>query len=247
MPQDYFGERIAETYEAKWPELSDPAVIDPAVSFLADVAGSGAALELGIGTGRIALPLSWRGVRVHGIDLSRAMVARLRAEPSAEGIAVAIGDFATTRVDGVFTLAYLVRNTITNLTTQEEQVACFRNAAAHLEPGGCFVIENYIPHLQRLPPGETTRVFTATPVHLGFEQYDIAAQIAVSHHYWLIDGQLETLSSPHRYLWPSELDLMAKIAGMTLCERWSGWKREPFTSDSTMHISVWRKAGNAAG
>ena len=241
MPQDYFGERIAETYEAKWPELFDPAVIDPAVSFLADVAGSGAALELGIGTGRIALPLSWRGVRVHGIGLSRAMVARLRAEPSAEGIAVAIGDFATTRVDGVFTLAYLVRNTITNLTTQEEQVACFRNAAAHLEPGGCFVIENYIPELRRLPPGQSIYPFIVTPAHLGFEEYDVASQIAYSHHYWVADGQVEIRSTPHRYVWPSELDLMAQLAGMTLRERWTDWNREPFTSDSRSHVSVWQK------
>jgi SAM-dependent methyltransferase len=241
VPQDYFGERIAETYEAKWPELFDPAVIDPAVSFLADVAGSGAALELGIGTGRIALPLSRRGVRVHGIDLSGAMVARLRAKPGAEDIAVAIGDFATTLMPGAFTLAYLVRNTITNLTTQEGQVACFRNAAAHLEPGGCFVVENYIPQLRRLPPGQAIYPFTVTPAHLGFEEYDIASQIAYSHHCWVADGQAEIRSTPHRYAWPSELDLMAQIAGMSLRERWAGWNREPFTSDSMSHVSVWQK------
>ena len=178
---------------------------------------------------------------MHGIDLSRAMVARLRAEPSAEGIAVAIGDFATTRVDGVFTLAYLVRNTITNLTTQEEQVACFRNAAAHLEPGGCFVIENYIPELRRLPPGQSIYPFIVTPAHLGFEEYDVASQIAYSHHYWVADGQVEIRSTPHRYVWPSELDLMAQLAGMTLRERWTDWNREPFTSDSRSHVSVWQK------
>jgi SAM-dependent methyltransferase len=241
MRKNYFDERIAEGYEAKWPELFEPAAVDPVVNFLADLAGTGPVLELGIGTGRIALPLSRRDVRVHGIELSTAMVARLQAQPGADAIGITIGDFATTKVSGTFRLAYLARNTITNLTSQDEQAECFRTVAAQLESGGCFVIENYIPQLQRLPPGETTRVFTATPTHLGFEQYDIAAQIAVSHHYWLIDGQLETFSSPHRYLWPAELDLMAKIAGMTLRERWSGWNREPFTSESTTHVSVWQK------
>jgi SAM-dependent methyltransferase len=241
MAQTHFDERVAARYETYWPELFEPEAIDPVVSFLSDLAADGGALELGIGTGRIALPLSRRGVRVHGIELSPAMAARLQAQPGAAQIRVTIGDFATTRVNETFRLAYLVRNTITNLTSQDEQTECFRAVAAQLAPGGCFVIENYIPQLQRLPPGETTRVFAATPTHLGFEQYDLAAQIAVSHHYWLIDGQLATFSSPHRYLWPSELDLMAKIAGMRLRERWSNWQRDPFTSDSPMHISVWEK------
>jgi SAM-dependent methyltransferase len=205
----------------------------------------GPALELGIGSGRVALPLRRRGVRVHGIELSRAMVARLKDQPGAADIEVTIGDFATraltSAVKETFTLAYLVRNTITNLTTADEQVACFRNAAAHLAPGGCFVIENYIPELQRLPPGETVHVFAATPDHLGFEEYDVARQLAYSHHYWVVDGRLRTFSTPHRYLWPSELDLMARLAGLTLRERWSGWRREPFTSDSRSHISVWAK------
>lgn len=144
-------------------------------------------------------------------------------------------------MDGNFSLAYLARNTIMNLTTQDEQVACFRNVAAHLEPGGCFVIEVMIPELQRLPPGETIRAFTVTPTHLGFEDYDITTQIAFSHHYWLVDCHVETLSAPFRYVWPSELDLMARLAGMTLLERWSDWSREPFTSDSREHVSVWRK------
>lgn len=241
MPENYFDEQIATTYEARWPELFEPAAIDPVVSFLADLAGEGAALELGIGTGRIALPLSQRGVRVHGIDLSPAMAAQLRAKPGADDIGVTIGDFATTRVGGTFKLAYLVRNTIENLTTQDQQVACFGNVAAHLEPGGCFVIEVEVPALQRLPPGETVRAFTVTPAHLGFDEYDIAEQGLVSHHYWAKDGQLEVLSVPFRYVWPSELDLMARLAGMTLRERWSDWKREPFTSDSTSHVSVWEK------
>ena len=241
VPKNYFDERIAKSYEAKWPEIFEPAVVDAAVSFLADLAGSGAALELGIGTGRIALPLSQRGVRVHGIELSPAMVAQMRTKPGAEAIAVTIGDFATTSVEGSFKLAYLVRNTITNLTTQDAQVQCFRNVAAHLEPGGCFVIEVYVPELQRLPPGETIHAFTVTPTHLGFEEYDVATQIAFSHHYLVVDGRLETFSAPFRYVWPSELDLMARLAGMNLRERWSGWKREPFTSDSTTHVSVWQK------
>lgn len=224
-----------------WSDLFDPAVVDPAVTFLADQAGTSAALELGIGTGRIALPLSRRGVRVHGIELSPAMVAQLQAKPGADGIGVTIGDFANTTVGGMFKVAYLVRNTITNLTTQDEQVECFRTVSAQLEPGGCFVIEVYIPELQRLPPGETIHAFTVTPTHLGFEEYDVATQVAFSHHYWVIDGRLENFSTPHRYVWPSELDLMARLAGMMLRERWSGWNREPFTSDSRTHISVWEK------
>ena len=242
MAEIHFDEWIAQRYETLWPELFDPAVLDPAVDFLADLAGAGTALELGIGTGRVALPLSRRGVRVHGIELSPAMVAQLRTQQGAPDIGVTIGDFATAKVGGTFTLAYLLRNTITNLTTQAEQVECFRNVAAHLEPGGCFVIENYIPELQRLPPGETLHVFTATSTHVGFEEYDIARQIAVSHHFWAIDGRVESRSSPHRYVWPSELDLMAQLAGMTLRERWGGWHREPFTSESRSHISVWQRA-----
>jgi SAM-dependent methyltransferase len=241
VPENYFDERIAKAYDAKWADLAEPAVVDPAVNFLAELAGTGAALELGIGTGRLALPLSRRGVAVHGIELSPPMVAQLQAKPGADTIGVTIGDFATTRVSGTFALAYLVRNTIANLTTQDQQVACFGNVAAHLEPGGCFVIEVYIPELQRLPPGETIHAFTVTPTHLGFEEYDVATQIAYSHHYWMVDGKLETFSAPFRYVWPSELDLMARLAGMTLRERWSSWDREPFTSDSRSHVSVWEK------
>jgi SAM-dependent methyltransferase len=241
VPENAFDERIAKRYDALWPESFDPAVIEPAVNFLTELAGTGAALELGIGTGRIALPLSQRGVRVHGIELSTAMVTQLRSKPGSDDIGVTIGDFATAMVGGAFTLAYLVRNTITNLTTQEEQIACFRNVAAHLEPGGTFVIEVYVPELQRLPPGETIHVFTATPTHIGFEEYDLAKQIAFSHHYWVLDGELETFSTPHRYVWPSELDLMAQLAGMTLRERWADWDRTTFTSESRSHISVWEK------
>ena len=210
--------------------MFEPAVLEPAVGFLAELAGAGAALELGIGTGRIALPLRERGVRVH------------RAKPGADDIGVTIGDFATATVDERFGLAYLVFNTIMNLTTQDEQVACFRNVAAHLEPGGCFVIEVHIPELQRLPPGDTVRAFTVTPTRLGFDEYDLATQILVSHHYWVVDGRLEIFSVPLRYVWPSELDLMARLAGMTLRDRFGDWNREPFTSASTKHISVWEKS-----
>lgn len=242
VPENDFDEHIARTYEDKWPELFEPAVVDPAVDFLAALAGpGGSALELGIGTGRIALPLSRRGVRVHGIELSPAMAAQLNGKPGAQHIDVTIGDFATTRAGHDFTLAYLVRNTITNLTTQDEQVECFRTVADQLESGGSFVIEVYIPELRRLPPGQTVHPFTVTPAHLGFEEYDVASQIAVSHHYWVVDGRLETRSTRHRYVWPSELDLMARIAGMTLRERWAGWNREPFTGDSRSHISRWQK------
>jgi SAM-dependent methyltransferase len=242
VAENQFDEWVAQRYETLWPELFDPAVIDPAVRFLADVAGDGPVLELGIGTGRIALPLSRRGVRVHGIELSAAMVARLRTEEGGSDIGVTIGDFATAKVDEAFTLAYLVRNTIMNLTTQDAQVECFRNVAAHLKSGGRFVIEVVVPALRQLPPGETVRAFTVTPTHLGFDEYvDLVEQISVSHHYWVIDGRLETRSAPFRYVWPSELDLMARVAGMTLRERWSDWHGRPFTSESRNHISVWEK------
>ena len=242
MPEDYFGERVADRYDESSADMFDPAVVDPVVDFLVELAGDGAALELGIGTGRIALPLARRGIRVHGIDLSEAMVARLREKPGAETIGVTIGDFATTTVEGTFSVAYLVFNTIMNLTTQDEQVACFQNVAAHLEPGGCFVIEVGVPSLRRLPPGETIDVFSfESPTKFGLDEFDVARQGLVSHHYGIVDGRLEGFSIPFRYAWPSELDLMARLAGMTLRERWSGWKREPFTSDSTKHVSVWEK------
>jgi SAM-dependent methyltransferase len=247
MAESRFDDWIAERYDVLWPELFEPPLLDWAVDFLAELAAGGPALELGIGTGRIALPLSRRGVPVVGIELSPAMVTQLRAQPGASSVEVTIGDFATTKVDGAFTLVYLLRNTITNLTTQDEQVACFRNAAAHLRPGGGFVIENYVPELRRLPPGETTRVFTATPTHIGVGEYDLAAQIEVSNHWWTIDGELRTFSSPHRYVWPSELDLMARLAGLTFRERWSDWRRSPFTGESRTHISVWEKAGEPPG
>jgi SAM-dependent methyltransferase len=237
----FFDERVAARYDESAAEMFDPTVVDPVVDLLAELAGSGRALELGIGTGRIALPLGRRGVTVHGIDLSTAMVARLRAKPGGEDVGVTIGDFATTTVEGTFSVAYVVFNTIGNLTTQEAQVACFRNVASHLEPGGCFVVELVIPELQRLPPGETLRVFHASPTHWGIDEYDVAGQALTSHHFELVEGHFELVSLPFRYTWPAELDLMAQLAGLSLRERCGGWRREPFTSDSTKHVSIWEK------
>ena len=237
----YFDERVASRYDDSSAEMFAAEAVVPAVDLLAELARGGRALELGIGTGRIALPLAQRGVEVQGIDLSSAMVAKLREKPGGEEIRVAIGDFATTRLDGTFRLAYLVFNTINNLTTQAEQVACFRYVAAHLEPGGCFVIEVGVPDLRRLPPGETMHVFDASEGHWGIDEYDVANQGLVSHHFSLVDGVIERVSMPFRYVWPSELDLMAELAGMRLRDRWSGWRREPFTSESRQHVSVWEQ------
>ncbi len=240
-PHDYFGEPVAARYDERSSEMFAPSRVEPTVQFLAGLAWGGDALELGIGTGRIALPLSRKGVRVHGIDLSSHMVARLREKPGADRIEVTIGDCATTKVGKRFSLAYLVYNTIENLTSQDAQVECFCNIAEHLEPDGCFVVEASVPPLQRLSPGETVRPFSLTPGHLGFDEIDVATQRFTSHHYFVSDGRTETISVPFRYVWPSELDLMARIAGMALRERWSDWTREPFTADSESHVSVWQK------
>jgi SAM-dependent methyltransferase len=236
----YFDENVASSYDDSTWEEFDPAEIAGTVDFLAGLAGGGRALELGIGTGRIAIPLAARGVEIHGIDLSEAMVARLRAKPGGKDIDVPIDDFSTTRVEGSFALAYLVYNAIENLTTQAAQVACFRNVASHLEPDGTFVIEVGVPGL-RLPPGETYQVFHGSDDYWGVDEYDIVNQGLISHHVENVDGRYERVSMPFRYVWPSELDLMAQIAGMTLRERWEGWRREPFTSESRKHVSVWVK------
>lgn len=240
-PEDHFGEEVAATYDDASDPMFDPAVVGSAVDFLAALAGDGRALELGIGTGRIALPLAARGIPVHGIDLSDAMVGRLRDKVGGDAIHVTIGDFSTTRVGGTFRLAYLVYNTINNLTTQPAQVACFRNVAAHLESGGSFVIEVGIPQLQRLPPGERYVVFDFSDDHWGIDEYDVANQGLVSHHFTRRGGAVEKSSGPFRYVWPAELDLMAELAGMRLRERWADWDRAPFTSDSDKHVSVWEK------
>ncbi len=227
--------------------MFDPAVVEPVVRTLVEFADERHALEFGIGTGRIALPLTERGVIVHGIDLSKAMVEKLRSKPGGEDIAVTIGDFATTTVDERFSVVYLVFNTIMNLTNQREQVACFSNAARHLEPGGVFVVETMIPELRRLPPGEHVRPFEVSETKWGFDEYDVATQRLTSHHFEIVGGGVERSSFPGRYVWPSELDLMAELAGMKLRERWGDWNREPFTHDSRKHVSIWEKPTAGAG
>jgi len=240
--EDHFGEEVAARYDESSGDMFDPSVLDPTVDLLAGLAGDGAALEFAIGTGRVALPLAARGVPVCGIDLSNAMVERLRAKDTANRIDVTIGDIATTRVDGSFRLVYLVFNTIGNLFTQDRQVACFANAAAHLEPGGYFVIELVVPDLRRLVPGQDAVVFAHSPGYVGYDRYvDLVAQQAVSHHFIADGSGVRELTTPFRYAWPSELDLMAKLAGMSLRDRWAGWDRSPFTGDSTSHVSVWEK------
>ncbi len=237
----YFGERVAAGYDESSAEMFAPAVIDAVTGVLAGLAGRGRALELGIGTGRIALPLARRGVPVHGIDSSPAMAARLRAKPGGDQVGVTIGDFATAPVEGTFRVAYLVFNTIMNLTTQDAQVACFRNVAAHLEPGGCFVIEVAVPDLRRLPPGQNAVPFEVGPARWAFDVYDTATQEMSSNYIELAGGRGEYTTIPFRYVWPAELDLMAQLAGLRLRERWDGWTRAPFTSDSRQHVSIWEK------
>ena len=233
--QDWFAGEVADRYDAHLGERADPAVIAETVDFLAERAGSGAALELGIGTGRIALPLAQRGVPVHGIDLSPDMVAQLRVKPGGAELPVAIGDFSTTRVEGSFALVYLVFNTLSNLTTQDAQVACFANAAAHLEPGGCFVVE------VGFPSGRPLGVFALTDTHVGVDEYDPATQRSASHHFTLIDGAWVRRSIPFRSTYPAELDLMARLAGLRPRERFGSFGGEPFTSASERHVSVWEK------
>jgi SAM-dependent methyltransferase len=246
MPEHYgarfFGEREAAVYDDLEADMFDAAVVTPVVDTLAGLAGQGRALELGIGTGRIALPLAERGVPVHGIDASEAMVAKLCAKPGGKEIDVTIGDFATTRVDGEFSLVYLVFNTIFNLITQDEQVACFQNAAGHLDAGGRFVVELVVPDLQRLPPGQNISVIGVDARAMSFDVYDVVTQRLTSHHFVMSGERISSYPVEGRYAWPSELDLMARLAGLSLRERWGGWKREPFTSLSRSHVSVYEKS-----
>ena len=231
MTTDYFAGRVAERYDVSTAHLP----VEPVVAVLAELAGDGPVLELGIGTGRIALPLARRGLRVYGIELSPDMVAQMRRKPGGAELSVTIGDFATTKVEGTFSLAYVVFNTINNLTTQDAQVACFENVASHLEPGGCFVVEVGVLSTRPL------EVFNLSDTHVGVDEYDADTQRLVSHHFSLVDGRWERVSMPFRGVSPAELDLMARIAGMTLRERWSNWERAPFTSASTKHVSVWER------
>jgi len=238
-----WGAEVAEVYDKTYAAMFEPSVLDPMTCLLAELARGGPVLEFAIGTGRVALALSARGIEVHGLELSRHMTERLLAKPGAGAVPVTIGDMTSARVAGTpFTLVYLVANTIMNVTTQEDQLAIFANAAAHLEPGGCFVVEVIIPQLRRVPPGEVARVFTLDPDHVGIETFDdLAGQIAWSHHWIEAEGRLVRHSAPYRYVWPSELDLMARIAGLRLRERWAGWDRAPFTSDSRSQVAVFEK------
>jgi SAM-dependent methyltransferase len=236
---EFFGERAAAHYD-EWSDSSSEAVA-AVVDTLAELAADGAAMEFAIGTGRIALPLAERGIRVVGIDNSEAMLRRLRAKPGADRIEAVYGDMATTRVDGEFSLVFLVFNTISNLTTQDAQVACFQNAADHLRRGGRFVIENNVPALQSLPPGQTVLPFRADPEGFSYDVYDVVTQNFSSQHFYIVDGRLEAFPVEFRYAWPAELDLMARLAGMRLEHRWAGWGREPFTARSPGHVSVYVK------
>jgi SAM-dependent methyltransferase len=242
-PRDdgYFGEAVAATYDEVPEPMVDGTPVASAVRVLQELAHGGRVLELAIGTGRVALPLAALGVDVAGIELSRAMVERLRAKPGGAGLAVAIGDMTSTRVDGAFSLVYLVFNTIMNVTTQAGQVEVFRNAAAHLAPGGTFLIECGIPDLRRLPYGETAVVFDRTDDHVGVDEYDVANQGLVSHHFTKRGDRWDYGAGPFRYVWPAELDLMAALAGMRPVARWHGWDRRTFSSESPHHVSIWEK------
>jgi SAM-dependent methyltransferase len=228
MTRDWFAGEIAERYDSSTAGMP----IEPAVDFLLPLAGGGA-LELAIGTGRVAVSLAERGVRVAGLDLSPDMVAQLRQKTGA--IPVVIGNMTTTRVEGTFSLVYLVFNSINNVTTQDGQVDVFANAAAHLEPGGCFVVEVGTPNTQRL------EVFDLSDTHVGVDELDLDTQRLVSHHFSLVDGEWRRISMPFRSVSPAELDLMARLAGMKLRERWADWDRSPFTAESRKHVSVWEK------
>ncbi|MFC6083453.1 class I SAM-dependent methyltransferase [Sphaerisporangium aureirubrum] len=231
----------ARRYDTPGTGMFAPEVLDPTVDRLAELAGGGRALEFAIGTGRVAVPLAERGVPVTGIELSLPMIGRLRAKAGEETIPVIIGDMATAVAPGEYTLVYLVYNTISNLLTQAEQVACFRNAARHLTPGGRFVIELWVPELRKLPPAQEAVVWHSTPGYIALDTYDVLTQHVVSHHFRFDETRQATLyRTPHRYIWPSELDLMAQLAGFTLESRTADWTTAPFTAGSRSHVSVYR-------
>lgn len=237
--ENHFDGWVAEHYDATSAEMFDPTLLGHTTRFLAE-RSHGDALEFAIGTGRVALPLAARGVHVEGIEFSEAMAEQFRAKPGSEHVRVVIGDMTKVRLPRTFSLVYLVWNTISNLTTQEAQVACFQNAAAHLAPGGKFVIELWIPELRRMLPGARHLLCDVSDQHVGIDEIDTATQTGVSHHYWTIGGVARHGTTPWRYAWPAELDLMARLAGMQLVERWADWQCTPFTSDSTHHVSVWQ-------
>jgi SAM-dependent methyltransferase len=236
----YFDDSIAKSYDEDHGG-TDPALIEQTVDILHGLADDGDVLEFAIGTGRIAIPLAERGCKVRGIELSRAMVAELRKKENGSSIPIAIGDMTTTRVEGDFSLVFLVFNTIDNLVTQDAQVACFGNAADHLAPGGRFLVETQVPPIQKIPFGETRHAFACSPEHMGVDVIDIVSQRYTSNHVWMEDGEYRQVTIPFRYAWPSELDLMAKLAGLVLEHRWSDWDKSPFSHLSTRHISILRK------
>lgn len=238
-----WGQELAQVYDRIYSAKFEPSVVNSMVALLANLAGGGVALEFAVGTGRVALPLSAAGISVHGLELSPHMANQLAAKPGADLIRLTIGDITSTQVSGApFRLVYLVANTIMNVTTQGDQVAVFANAAAHLEPGGCFVVEVIVPQLRRVPPGEVARVFTLEVDHIGIETFDdVVGQVAWSHHWMEVDGRLIRHSAPYRYVWPSELDLMAKLCRFRVRERWAGWDRAPFTAESTSQVAIFER------
>ncbi|MFG2072370.1 class I SAM-dependent methyltransferase [Nonomuraea maritima] len=242
MRQDEIWDtETAERYDTPGTGMFAPEVLGPTVDRLAELADGGRALEFAIGTGRVAVPLAERGVPVTGIELSRPMIAQLRTKADEARIPVVVGDMAEATAPGTYTLVYLVYNTISNLLTQQEQVACFRNAARHLEPGGRFVIELEVPELRVIPPGQQGMLFRHEPGYLGIDTYDVVAQHLVSHHIRFGEGrEARIFRSPHRYIWPSELDLMAQLAGFELESRHADWSKAEFTAESRSHVSVYR-------
>lgn len=242
MSSILWAKELAEVYDATLPAWRKTPTLDLTVDLLAELARGGPVLEFAIGTGRVALPLSAQGISVQGIELSPHMVDQLCSKSGADAIPVAVGDMTTTQVAGAFTLVYLVANTIMNVTTQDDQLAVFANAAAHLEPGGLFVVEVIVPQLRQVPRGEVGRVFRLEADHVGIDTFDdLVGQVSWSHHWMEVEGRLVRHSAPYRYIWPAELDLMGRLAGLRLQERWAGWDRSPFTSDSDAQVAVFEK------
>ncbi|MGV9559672.1 class I SAM-dependent methyltransferase [Streptomyces sp. NPDC003522] len=240
--QQLWDADTASRYDTPGTGMFAPEVLGPTVDRLAELASGGRALEFAIGTGRVAVPLAARGVPVTGVELSRPMIGQLRTKADESAIPVVVGDMATTRAPGEYALVYLVHNTISNLLTQAEQVACFRNAARHLTPGGRFVVELWVPELRRLPPGQEATVWHAEPGYIGLDTYDVLRQHVVSHHF-RFDGsgrRARLDRSPHRYVWPAELDLMARLAGFVPESRHADWTGSAFTAESRSHVSVYR-------
>jgi SAM-dependent methyltransferase len=239
---DHFAGRIAEDYDKDLPWSFSPEVLAPMVNTLAALATGGDCLEFAIGTGRVALPLRAKGVGVDGIEYSPDMVQQLRKKPGGADVTVVIGDMASATTGRQYALVFLVFNTIMNLTTQKLQVDCFRNAAKHLQPGGKFVVEVMVPALRSFPPGAVAVPFDVSKSHLGFDTYEPAEQRLSSHHVQIAaDGRATYHVHPFRYVWPSELDLMAELAGLRLQSRHADWHGNAFADDSRQHVSVWQK------